>query len=111
MTPMATLCLCHDVPDSTALRESARDAHFAYIESIMDEVLVAGPLGDPEIRAWRGSAFLYATDDADRARALLHNDPYYQAGVYARVDTFPFLPAAGHWLGGGIWQQTPESSS
>ena len=107
---MAILCLCHDVPDSDALREAHRDAHFAYIETIMDRLHIAGPVEPSPGEGWRGSAFIYATDDPAQALELLHNDPYWRAGIYDRVDTLPFLPAAGHWIGGGIWQSEESES-
>lgn len=106
---MAILCLCRDVPASDPLRAAHRDDHFRYIESIMDRVLVAGPLAERPDSGWRGSAFLYDTDDRETARELLHNDPYFRAGIYAHVDMQPFLPAAGRWIGGGIWQQEKPS--
>ena len=105
---MATLCICTDKtePETLAaeLRKTHRDAHFAYIESIMTQVLVAGPIPTGDGRGQRGSAFLYATDDPENALALLHDDPYYRAGLYETVEVLPFVPAAGSWLGGGIWQ-------
>ncbi len=105
---MATLCICTDKtePETLAgdLRAANRDDHFAYIESIMDQVLVAGPIPAEDGNGQRGSAFLYATNDPEEALALLHADPYYRSGLYATVEVLPFLPAAGRWLGGGIWQ-------
>lgn len=105
---MATLCICTDKtkPETLAgdLRAAKRDDHFAYIESIMDQVLVAGPMPAEDGNGQRGSAFLYATNDPEEALALLHADPYHRSGLYATVEVLPFLPAAGSWLGGGIWQ-------
>lgn len=102
---MATLFLCLDAPDSKALRNRTRAAHFAYIESIMDQLLIAGPLDGLDGRAPAGSLFVYATDDRDAATRLLHNDPYFTAGIYGSVEVRQLLPAAGAWLGGGIWQE------
>ena len=105
---MAILYLCQDTEDSSELREIHRDAHFSYIESIMDELLVAGPVQPTSDSGWKGSVFLYATDDQEKAKSLLHNDPYHRAGIYRKVEAHPFLPAAGRWLGGGIWQENVE---
>ncbi len=105
---MATLCICTDKtePETLAeeLRAANRNKHFAYIESIMKQVLVAGPIPAEDGKGQRGSAFLYVTDDPEEALALLHDDPYYRSGLYETVEVLPFLPAAGRWLGGGIWQ-------
>ncbi len=102
---MATLFLCTDAPGSKALRDQHREAHFAYIESIMDQVLIAGPLDSDQGKTPAGSVFVYATDDREAATRLLHNDPYFTAGIYGSVECRHFLPAAGTWIGGGIWQQ------
>ena len=102
---MATLFICHDKGDSSALREQYREAHFAYIERVMDQLLMAGPLDSGQEGGPTGSLFIYATDDPERATQLLHNDPYFTAGIYGSVDMRQFLPAAGTWIGGGIWQE------
>lgn len=102
---MATLFLCLDAPGAKPLREQHRQAHFAYIESIMDQVFMAGPLDSDRGTGPVGSLFVYATDDPEAAERLLHNDPYFTAGIYGSVESRHFLPAAGNWIGGGIWQE------
>ncbi|MGI9329459.1 MAG: YciI family protein [Gammaproteobacteria bacterium] len=102
---MPYIALCDDDPtvDAAGLRQQEKTAHFAYIESILDKLLVAGPLTDVATGKHQASLFVYATDDEDEARALLENDPYFRAGIYARVRITAFTPAAGEWLGGKIW--------
>jgi uncharacterized protein YciI len=102
---MPYIAVCDDDPtvDSAALRRQARDAHFAYIEGILDRVLVAGPLADPAGGSYTASVFVYVAGTESEARQLLENDPYYQAGIYGRVRLAPFTPAAGRWIGGKIW--------
>lgn len=100
---MATICYCEDRPHaSTARRENTAD-HLEYIETILDRILVAGPLLDDDTGGYLGSCFVYDTDDEKEAKRLLHNDPYYKAGLYARVAIRPFRPAAGCWIGGKTW--------
>lgn len=102
---MAFLALCTDRADldTAPLRARHRDAHFAYVESILDRVLAAGPLAAPGTTGHRGSLFVYDVDSEAEARALLAADPYFAAGLYGRVDFQPFWPAAGRWLGGTVW--------
>ncbi len=102
---MPYIALCEDDPtvDSAALRSREKDAHFAYIEKILDQLLVAGPLPEPSGGQHTGSLFVYAADSEVAARQLLEADPYYQAGIYGRVRLAPFVPAAGQWIGGTIW--------
>ena len=102
---MAYVAICRDDPerDTAALRIDEKDRHFAYIESILDQLLVAGPLkaapGDP----YGASLFVYAVDTEAEARVLLENDPYFRAGIYGDVRFEAFQPAAGEWIGGKIW--------
>lgn len=102
---MPYIAICEDDPavDTQALRQAQKDAHFAYIESILGSLLVAGPLVKPGGETHGGSLFIYAVNSEAEARQLLENDPYFQAGIYADVSLAPFLPAAGEWIGGTIW--------
>jgi uncharacterized protein YciI len=102
---MPYIAVCDDDPtvDAAALRRSAKADHFAYIEGILDRLLVAGPLVGPDDGGHCASVFVYAVDTEAAARELLENDPYFRAGIYARVRLAPFVPAAGRWLGGTTW--------
>lgn len=94
--------ICWDAPDSAAARASARDAHSARIESIIDRLSIAGPLKDAS-GAFTGSLVIVKADDEAGARAILEADPYFTAGVWARFEISEFVPAAGEWIGGKIW--------
>ena len=100
---MAYIFYCKDHPDAATRRQESTPEHLAYIESIMDQVLMAGPLIDDDSDAFSGSCFIYDTDQEQEAIQLLHGDPYYRAGIYARVDSHRLRPAAGSWIGGKIW--------
>lgn len=100
---MAWLVLCRDVADSKTLRERYLQAHLAYIETVMDQVAVAGPLADEHGGAYSGSCFVYHTDDRSIAEALLRGDPYFRAGIYGDVAFHAFRAAAGTWVGGASW--------
>jgi uncharacterized protein YciI len=99
------VAICRDDPqrDTGALREAHKLAHFAYIESILGRLLVAGPLPQPPDGAHRASLFVYAVETEVEARAMLQADPYFQAGIYSDVELQAFLPAAGGWIGGTVW--------
>ena len=104
---MAWLALCTDRTDidTGALRSARREAHFAYIESIMERLLVAGPLSNGLGAAHQGSLFIYRVDSEAEARRLLEDDPFWQAGIYADCQFQAFTPAAGRWPGGALWRQ------
>ncbi len=100
---MAWLVLCRDIADSGDLRRQHLNRHLAYIESVMDQVAVAGPLSATAGGNLTSSCFVYHTDDRAAAETLLRDDPYYKAGLYATVEFRAFRPAAGTWIGGAAW--------
>lgn len=102
--PWAILCRDREDLDTAALREAERERHFAYVESILGRLLVAGPLRLDTGGPWRASLFIYATEDREEALRLLQADPYHRAGIYSSTELFQFLPAAGQWIGGTVWK-------
>jgi uncharacterized protein YciI len=97
------IVLCYDGPDGAIKRAAATTEHLAYIDTILPEINVAGPLYDASGTKTIGSLFCYRTKSLTRARELLEGDPYFRHGVFASTEFLPFLPAAGHYLGGKIW--------
>jgi uncharacterized protein YciI len=100
---MPYICFCKDHPDTTSLRKEHTQAHLRYIETILEKILVAGPLIDPDSGNYNSSCFIYQVETRDEALELLHNDPYYIAGIFKQVHCQPFRPAAGSWIGGKTW--------
>lgn len=94
--------ICWDAPGSAEARARARDAHFARIETIIDNLAIAGPLKEAS-GAFTGSLLIVKADDEAGARAILEADPYFTAGVWVRFEISEFIPAAGDWVGGKIW--------
>lgn len=101
---MPYICLCQDHPESAETRKASTADHLEYIETILDRILVAGPLVDDGSGSYNASCFVYDTDDLNEATGLLHNDPYFKAGLYDRVEFHRFRPAAGGWIGGMSWK-------
>ncbi|MCC5869344.1 MAG: hypothetical protein JJU27_12610 [Gammaproteobacteria bacterium] len=97
------LVFARDVADSGPRRAAANAEHMAYIDTIIDRILVAGPKYDAEGLRIVGSVYVLAVQDEAEARALVEADPFHAAGVWASVEYFPFLPAAGDWIQGVIW--------
>jgi len=100
---MPVIVYCKDRSGADDLRKELLAAHFAYIETILDRIAVAGPMREQAGESIRGSCFIYHTDDKAEASELLENDPYYKAGIYEQIDYHQFLGAAGSWVGGKIW--------
>jgi uncharacterized protein len=99
----AVLVVCRDGADALARRAAASKEHLAYIEALLGELNLAGPLYDAAGLQPVGSLFVYRTTSLARARELIENDPFFKAGVFASVEYFPYLPAAGKYVGGKIW--------
>ncbi len=99
----AYMVVCRDGPDGAARRDANTSAHLAYVETVLDELNVAGPLYDEAGLNAVGSIFCLATKSLARARQIIEGDPYYRGGVFASVEYFPYLPAAGSYIGGKIW--------
>ncbi len=101
--PSCCVVICRDGPNGAAVRRAATRDHLAYIETVLDELNVAGPLYDSAGEAMIGSLYSFRTSNLQRAHELIENDPYFLGGAFASVDYFPHLPAAGQYIGGKIW--------
>lgn len=101
--PTAYIAICKDGPNGAAGRASAIREHFAYIEKVLGDLNIAGPLFGADGKTMVGSLYCFQTNNIDTARALLEGDPYFRAGIFASVEYFPHLPAAGKFIGGKIW--------
>jgi uncharacterized protein YciI len=99
----ATIVFCRDAPQGPARRAAATAAHLAYVEANLHEYNIAGPLYDATGRDTVGSIFSLRTKDLAHARRIIEGDPYFTAGVFASVEYFPHLPAAGRYIGGKVW--------
>lgn len=100
---MPYICYCKDHPESTTLRVEHKPPHLRYIESILDHILVAGPLYDSASKEQNGSFYVFDVDTEEEVRAFLQNDPYHNAGIFTEVTLQPFQPVAGTWVGGKTW--------
>ena len=86
-----------DQPGTLELRLSARPAHLARLQSLLDDgrIVLAGPFPaidspDPGPAGFTGSLIVAEFDSLSDAQAWAEADPYVAAGVYARVTVRPF---------------------
>nr|WP_291512472.1 YciI family protein [Abyssibacter sp.] len=96
---MAFAIVAHDAQGSLDARAAARPAHLARLNALQDagRLLLAGPLPitehpDASASGYHGSLIVAEFESIDDARAWADADPYQDAGVYTRVDIFPFKP-------------------
>jgi uncharacterized protein len=94
--------LAWDGPDGSSKRNEHRAAHFAHIETIMETIAIAGPLKTDDGN-FAGSMLVVKADSPTEAEAILRADPYFAGGVWERWEIFPFVAAAGKWVGGKTW--------
>ena len=101
---MHFLIYCTDGPGADEKRQRELQAHMDYVESVLDQLAVAGPLTDESNGASVGSCYVVKAETRDEAKQLVAGDPFHQAGVFAEVAISQFTPAAGDWVPGGkIW--------
>ncbi len=91
------LIVGHDAPGALPKRLAVRPAHLERLHALRDSgrLLLAGPLPaidaeDPGPAGFAGSAIVAEFTDLAAARAWAEADPYRAAGVYERVDVWPF---------------------
>ncbi|MFN7175397.1 MAG: YciI family protein [Thermaurantiacus sp.] len=92
---------CIDKPMQQELRTRTRADHLAYIESRLEQVVVAGPLLDEHGQPI-GSMLLMNFPDYRAAVAFAADDPYARAGLFASVAVTAWrqvLPRTGETAG------------
>jgi uncharacterized protein len=86
--------ICLDKPGSLDLRLSTRAAHLDFLNAHAPRVKLGGPFLDAEERPI-GSLLILECADLAAARALLEEDPYAKAGLFASVELKPFRRVVG----------------
>jgi uncharacterized protein YciI len=86
-----------DAPESLERRLSARPAHLARLQSLVDDgrMILAGPFPaidspDPGPAGFSGSLIVAEFASLAEAQTWADADPFVAAGVYARVTVRPF---------------------
>lgn len=89
--------ISEDVENSLELRKSVRPAHLERVRALVDEgrLLIAGPHPavdgtDPGPAGFTGSLIVADFESLQDAEIWANEDPYVQAGVYAKVTVKPF---------------------
>ncbi|MGD9545422.1 MAG: YciI family protein [Methylocystis sp.] len=93
---MFFVALCLDKPGHVELRLSTRAAHLAFLEKHASRVKLGGPFveGDAPV----GSMLILDCETEAAARALLSEDPYAVAGLFASVELRPWKRVVGAQL-------------
>ncbi len=96
---MLFVATCTDKPDSSALRLDTRPAHLAYLNGLGAKVKAGGALLSADRADVIGSMLILEGDDQAAIAAMLADDPYAKAGLFASVDVKPWRQAVGVPLG------------
>ena len=87
---MQFVLICEDKPDSLALRLANRDKHLAFIGTYADRVSLAGPMLSDDGEGMLGSLFIIEAETTEQVKTMNAEDPYTQAGLFAKVTIHPF---------------------
>jgi len=79
--------ICTDKPNSLPLRIANRPEHLAYLQSLGETLVFAGPFTAEDGVTMNGS--LVVVEAA--ARKIAGGDPFAKAGVFATIDIRPWL--------------------
>jgi uncharacterized protein len=86
--------ICLDKPDCLNLRLATRRAHLDFLKAHSARIKLGGPFLDAAERPI-GSLLILECLDLAAAQALLKEDPYAKAGLFASVELRPFRRAVG----------------
>lgn len=83
--------LCTDKPGHLNVRMDTRPAHLDHLNKLLADgtLKMAGPFLDDEGKP-NGSLVIVEAEDMAAARALAEADPYYQAGLFGKVEVKPY---------------------
>jgi uncharacterized protein YciI len=88
-----------DKPNHVQVRLDARPAHLAYLATVKEQLKLAGPFLAADNQTAIGSLMIYECADENEARAIMDNDPFFKAGLFASLEIKPWRQGAGTSLG------------
>lgn len=97
---MLFVATCTDKPDSLPLRLDTRPAHLNYLSGLGARIRAGGALLTADQKSVVGSMLIMEGESEAEIVALLADDPYAKAGLFASVDVKPWRQAVGVALAG-----------
>lgn len=83
--------ICTDKPGSLATRKARRPEHLAYLKSLGDKLILAGPFTEEDGESMNGSLIVVEAGSVEDARKLGAGDPFAQAGIFETVEVRPWI--------------------
>ena len=94
---------CKDAPGSAGPRQDKLAEHIEHVEAIEDRIKVAGPVMGADGEQAVASLLVVDVGSLEEATGMMHDDPYYQTGVWQEVNIQEFKAVVGSWVGGTTW--------
>ena len=83
--------ICTDKPGSLAIRKTNRPEHVAYLESLGDALVLAGPFTEADGETSNGSLIIIEAASLQAAKEIAAGDPFAKASLFASVEIRPWL--------------------
>jgi uncharacterized protein YciI len=83
--------ICTDKLGSLDLRKATRPDHIAFLKSLGDAVVLAGPFTEADGETPNGSLIVVEAGSREAVEAIAEADPYARAGLFASVEIRPWL--------------------
>ena len=87
---MYVAAICIDHPDSVALRMDVRPAHLEFLGGLGAKLKLGGALMNDTADAPQGSLVVLEVGAVSEAEAIMADDPYAKAGLFASVTFRPW---------------------
>ena len=88
---MLFAAICTDKPGSLDKRKANRPEHLAYLKSLGEALVLAGPFTEEDGTSMNGSLIVVEAASLDDARRIIEGDPFAKAGIFANVEIRPWL--------------------
>ena len=87
---MYFVAICRDRVDGLEMRLANRPAHLEFLKAQSERIKVGGPFLTPDGERMIGSVLILEARDEAEARAILAEDPYGKAGLFASIELLPW---------------------
>jgi len=84
------LVIGHGKPGASAARNRLLEEHRRYVSGYDHRCIARGPLLSDDGNEWVGAVMLVESPDRAAVEAMLADEPYSQAGLYASVEIHPW---------------------
>lgn len=88
---MLCAVICTDKPDSLAIRKANRPDHVAYLKSLGETLVIAGPFTEPDGETMNGSLIVIEAASLQQAKDIAAGDPFAKIGLFASVEIRPWV--------------------